>query len=80
MHPLIPPVNAVNPEINIIVGNRLFNDDWGVYRIRRKIPAVTSVDEWTRADTGVGAAMASGNHLLKGLCALFVIAVINTIR
>jgi len=32
------------------------------------------VDEWTRADTGVGAAMAAGNHLEKGICALLVIA------
>ena len=28
-----------------------------------KIPAVTSVDECTRADTGVGAAIAAGNQL-----------------
>jgi len=40
----------------------------------RKTPAVTSVDEWTNADTGVGAAIAAGNHLENGICALFVIA------
>jgi hypothetical protein len=40
-----------------------------------KTPAVTRVDECTRADTGVGAAIAAGNHLENGICALFVIAV-----
>lgn len=39
----------------------------------RNTPAVTKVEEWTRADTGVGAAIAAGNHLEKGICALFVI-------
>ena len=42
--------------------------------MRRKIPAVTRVDEWTSAETGVGAAMAAGSHLEKGIWALFVIA------
>jgi hypothetical protein len=32
------------------------------------------VEECTRADTGVGAAMAAGSHLENGICALFVIA------
>lgn len=34
-------------------------------------PAVTSVDEWTKAEIGVGAAIAMGNHAEKGYCALF---------
>ena len=46
--------------------------DWN--RINRKTPAVTRVDECTRADTGVGAAIAAGSHLEKGIWALFVIA------
>lgn len=46
----------------------------GKKRIRRKTPAVTRVDEWTRAETGVGAAMAAGSQLEKGIWALFVIA------
>ena len=33
---------------------------------------MTSVDEWTNADTGVGAAIAAGSHLEKGTWALFV--------
>ena len=46
----------------------------GKKRIRRNTPAVTKVDEWTRADTGVGAAMAAGSQLEKGICALLVMA------
>lgn len=46
----------------------------GENRIRRNTPAVTKVDEWTRALTGVGAAIAAGSQLEKGSWALFVIA------
>ena len=35
---------------------------------------MTSVEEWTRAEIGVGAAMAAGSHLEKGIWALLVIA------
>lgn len=35
---------------------------------------MTRVEEWTRADTGVGAAIAAGSHLENGIWALFVIA------
>lgn len=38
------------------------------------MPAVTRVDEWTSAETGVGAAMAAGSQLENGICALLVIA------
>ena len=37
----------------------------------KKIPAVTRVEEWTKADTGVGAAIALGSQSIKGNCALF---------
>lgn len=33
----------------------------------RKTPAVTRVEECTRADTGVGAAMAAGSQEEKGI-------------
>jgi succinate dehydrogenase/fumarate reductase cytochrome b subunit len=33
---------------------------------------VTKVDEWTKAETGVGAAIAAGSHALNGIWALFV--------
>jgi hypothetical protein len=35
---------------------------------------VTKVEECTKAETGVGAAMAAGNQLEKGIWALFVMA------
>ncbi len=35
---------------------------------------MTRVEECTKADTGVGAAIAAGSHLEKGICALFVMA------
>lgn len=36
-------------------------------RINKYTPAVTSVDEWTSEDTGVGAAMAAGNQAENGI-------------
>ena len=36
-------------------------------------PAVTRVEEWTKAETGVGAAIAAGNQDLKGNWADLVI-------
>ena len=41
-------------------------------RKSRYTPAVTKVEECTKEDTGVGAAIAAGSHLLKGSCALLV--------
>lgn len=43
-----------------------------LYRTIKYTPAVTKVEECTRADTGVGAAMAAGSHAEKGICALLV--------
>lgn len=40
-------------------------------RIKINTPAVTNVDEWTKAEIGVGAAIAIGSHAEKGNCALF---------
>jgi hypothetical protein len=48
----------------------------GKNRIKRKIPPVTSVEEWTKAETGVGASIAAGSQLEKGIWALFVIPAI----
>jgi hypothetical protein len=39
----------------------------GEKRIIRNTPAVTRVEEWTRAETGVGAAIAAGSQALKGI-------------
>jgi hypothetical protein len=49
----------------------------GKNRIRRKIPAVTRVEEWTKAETGVGAAIAAGSQAENGIWALLVIPAIN---
>ena len=38
----------------------------GLSRVSRKTPEVTIVAAWIRADTGVGPAMASGNHTYSG--------------
>src|ERR671930_1317491 len=38
-------------------------------RATRYTPAVTIVAAWISADTGVGPAMASGNHVYRGICA-----------
>lgn len=43
-------------------------------------PAVTKVELWTKALTGVGAAIAAGNHLINGHWALFVRAKAKNIR
>src|ERR1051325_8126993 len=40
-------------------------------RAMRYTPAVTIVAAWISADTGVGPAIASGNHVYRGICALF---------
>lgn len=65
---------VIDAEINRTVLNRykLFRNEEN--RINKKTPAVTSVDEWTSAETGVGAAIAAGSQLENGVCALFVIA------
>lgn len=35
------------------------------------------MEEWTKAETGVGAAMAAGSHLEKGIWALLVMPAIT---
>ena len=45
----------------------------GQKRINKKTPAVTRVEECTRAETGVGAAIAAGSQAENGIWALFVI-------
>lgn len=75
-------VRALRPAINIVKEAEIRRNgenhwkDWryGKKRITRKIPAVTRVEECTRAETGVGAAIAAGSHLEKGIWALLVIA------
>ena len=41
---------------------------------------MTKVEEWTKAETGVGAAIAAGSQAENGIWALFVIAASITVR
>jgi hypothetical protein len=68
------------PAINIVVNDNTNNKlliikTTPLKRSKRKIPAVTKVEEWTKEETGVGAAIAAGSHEEKGIWALLVIAV-----
>jgi hypothetical protein len=56
----------VNPETNnkIVLSQHLKD---GLKRINKYTPAVTKVEECTKAETGVGAAMAAGNQEEKGI-------------
>jgi hypothetical protein len=73
----IPAISIVRDDrISRVMVAHLFGIRFGLNRIRRKIPAVTKVDEWTSAETGVGAAIAEGSHLENGIWALFVMAAI----
>jgi hypothetical protein len=47
-------------------------------RMSKYTPAVTRVEECTKAETGVGAAIAAGSQAENGICALLVHAAIKT--
>jgi len=51
---------------------KILNKDECPKRIINQTPAVTKVELCTKDLTGVGAAIAAGNHLTNGHCALFV--------
>lgn len=71
----IPAINIVKEAtINRDGLNHVNVEAKGKKRISKNTPAVTRVEECTRAETGVGAAMAAGSHLENGIWALFVIA------
>jgi hypothetical protein len=71
---------ATKPDINIVIVDTVkrkvfdLNSKVSENRINKYTPAVTRVEECTKAETGVGAAIAAGSHAEKGTCALFVIA------
>ena len=56
---------VAHPTIKRIVCS--FEPRLGENRIIRYTPAVTRVDECTRADTGVGAAIAAGSQAENGI-------------
>ena len=77
----IPAMRRVRTEMNRMEGlNVWVLDKNGKKRIKRNTPAVTSVDEWTSADTGVGAAIAAGSQAEKGIWALLVIPAIVIVK
>jgi hypothetical protein len=47
-------------------------------RVNKQTPAVTKVEECTKAETGIRAAMSAGNHEEKGIWALLVTAAKTT--
>ena len=74
----ISPI-AVKPAIIIVIipiNNKIYLIFISIIikfiRINKYTPAVTSVEEWTKAETGVGAAIAAGNHAENGIWALLV--------
>ena len=53
------------------------NSNKGDMRATIKMPAVTIVAAWIKAEIGVGPSMESGNHTCKGNCADLPIAPMN---
>ena len=53
------------------------NSNRGDIRATIKIPAVTIVAAWIKAEIGVGPSMESGNHTCNGNCADLPIAPMN---
>lgn len=67
-------------EIKVIV---IKEKGWMLFIVRsiKNTPAVTKVDEWTKAEIGVGAAIAAGSQAENGNWALFeMAAVISKIK
>jgi hypothetical protein len=62
---IIPLINSIIKAEELFI-KKLEN------RTTKNTPAVTRVDEWTKEEIGVGAAIAAGNQFLKGNCALLV--------
>lgn len=76
---VIPDINIVNIEIYII-NKKIFGFIMLLNWINKNTPAVTRVEECTREEMGVGAAIAKGSQVENGICALFVIDAIKIIN
>ena len=68
---------ALAPAISIVILpiTNIHSIENKLNRSNKYTPAVTKVEEWTKALTGVGAAIAEGNQDEKGICALLVMEV-----
>src|SRR5690348_1934938 len=62
------PTTTIN---SMVAGDNAYNT---LLRATIYTPAVTMVAAWISADTGVGPAIASGNQVYSGICALLPIA------
>lgn len=69
----IPAINIVNPATNKRTCPLKELKNKTLNRINKYTPAVTKVEEWTSAETGVGAAIAAGNQEEKGIWALLLL-------
>jgi hypothetical protein len=49
-------------------------------RIIKKTPATTNVDEWIRAEAGVGASIASGNQTWAQNCAALITPDVTSVK
>lgn len=65
----------IKVELEIHNSNLLLINE--ILRNPRYTPAVTRVEECTKEETGVGAAIAKGSQALKGIWALFVIITVT---
>ena len=76
------PKKPINKAVNEPIPNTKFkavldNSYKGDIRATIKIPAVTIVAAWIKAEIGVGPSIESGNHTCKGNCADLPIAPTN---
>src|SRR5271170_1297046 len=76
--PRSPMKNAVvAPMINTVDSAVSDSSNNGDIRATMKIPAVTMVAAWIRAEIGVGPSIESGSHTCNGNCADLPMAPIN---
>ena len=68
---VIAPIAMTTDKAVVDISNR------GDMRATMKIPAVTMVAAWIRAEIGVGPSIESGSHTCSGTCADLPIAPMN---
>ena len=77
--PIRPVKNAVVAPMNSTNASAAsLNSNSGDMRATMKMPAVTMVAAWIRAEIGVGPSIESGSHTCSGTCADLPIAPMNS--
>jgi hypothetical protein len=76
------PIRPVKKAVVAPTNNTKFNavslsSNNGDMRATMKMPAVTMVAAWIKAEIGVGPSIESGNHTCKGTCADLPMAPMN---